>query len=194
MGAAVLLLVLGGVAACGDDDADTSSDTDGDTPARSETSDDLRQEYVDAIVAIADDEDDEAFPPEARLCVAESFVDAFGAEEMREAGVEPEDIAGDVGGPGELGLDFSDEQSAAFYDQMSGCMDLRSLIVEGVLGAESELPPEAVACLDENLTDDLLERFFVTGFTQGDAGFEDNPELEAEFNDAVTPCMELSGP
>ncbi len=204
MGAAVLLLVVGGVAACGDDDSDTSTDTTaddggdtgggdtgdgGDTPAED---DGLRQEYVDAIVFIGSENDNEAFPEEARLCVAESFVDAFGAEQIQAAGIEPEDItSGEMDGTDDLDLDFSEEQAADFYERMTGCMDLREMVVEGILGVENQVTPEAVACLDENLTDDLLERFFVTGFTQGDEGFEDEPGLEQEFETAVTPCLEL---
>lgn len=196
MGAAVLLLVFGGVAACGDDDSDSSTGgtaTGDDAPAETDASDDgQREEYVEAIVAIAGEDDIDSFPPEARQCVAESFVDGFGAEEIAAAGVTPEDITGgEVGGPGDLGLDFSDEQADAFYEQMSGCLDLRELLVNGILGVEGDVPPEVTACFDENLSDDLLQQFFTTGFTQGDAGFEENPELEEEFNNALTPCMAL---
>ena len=200
MGAAVLLLVVGGVAACGDDDdSDTSTDETapdtGDTGDGGETpagDDGLRQEYVDAIVFIGSENDNEAFPEDARLCVAESFVDAFGAEQIQAAGITPEDItSGEMDGTDDLGLEFSEEQASAFYDQMTGCVDLRELVVEGILGAENELTPELIACLDENLTDDLLEQFFVTGFTQGDEGFETNPGIEQEFETAVTPCIEL---
>lgn len=194
MGAATLLLVIGGVAACGDDDSDSSTQTtaapDGDTPAEQSSGDGLRDEYVDAIVAIAGGDDIEGFPPEARQCVAESFVDGFGAEEIAAAGVAPEDIA-DHDAPGDIGLEFSDEQAEAFYTQMDGCMDLRQLLVDGILGVDGDVPPEVAACFDENLTDDLLQRFFTTGFTQGDAGFEENPQLEAEFNAALEPCMAL---
>ena len=193
MGAATLLLVVGGVAACGDDDSDSSTETTAvageDAPAEQPSDGDQRDEYVEAIVAIAGDDDIEGFPPEARQCVAESFVDGFGAEEMAAAGVTPEDI-GDHDAPGDIGLDFSDEQADAFYEQMSGCMDLRALLVEGILGS-GDAPPEVAACFDENLSEDLLQRFFTTGFTQGDAGFEENPELEAEFNAALEPCMAL---
>lgn len=198
MGAAVLLLVVGGAVACGgdDDDSDTSSGSGDDTTeatGSTGSSDDLRQEYVDAVVAIWDD-DDEGFSADARTCVAESFVDAYGVEELEAADLTPDDIAeSDAAGPGDLDLDLSDEQRASFSDRMTGCLDLRALVGE-VLGADGELPPEVVACLDENLTDDLLVEFFTTGFTEGDAGFEDDPALEEEFNTAVSPCMAQPSP
>jgi hypothetical protein len=198
MGAAVLLLLLGGAVACGgDDDSDTSSGSGDDTTEATEatgSSDELRQQYVDAVAAIWDDEEDERFSVDDRRCVAESFVDAYGVEEIEAAGVTPDDIAeSDAAGPGDLELDLSEEQRSSFSDQMTGCLDLRALVGE-VLGADGEMPPEVVACLDENLTDDLLVEFFTTGFTEGDAGFEDDPALEEEFNAAVSPCMAQASP
>lgn len=206
MGAAILLLVVGGVAACGDDDdsdassttteASSDSATDGgaddatdDTEPDAGPSDGgLRDQYVDAIVAIGSEDDLEGFTEEDRVCVAEAFVDSFGAEEIQAAGIAVEDIA-EYGAPGELGLDFSDDQADAFYDQLTSCLDLRELLIEGALGGE--LSPEAADCINENLTDDLLKSFFVTGFTQGDEGFDANPELQEAINTALEPCMAM---
>ena len=121
-------------------------------------------------------------------------MDGFGVDEIVAAGVTPDDVGSDeVDGPGDLGLEFSDEQAASFYDRLTGCMDVKALVIEGMTNG-ADLPEDAADCLDENLTDDLLEGFLTTGFTQGDAGFEDDPELETELDDAVAPCMALSGP
>lgn len=201
------LVLIASAAACGDDDSGadsadevTTTTTDDGTGERRDGDGDataptggLRQDYVDAIVEVAD-VGDQSFAVDERTCVAESFVDAFGADEMAEAGVTPDDIRrGEGQGPGDLGLDFSDAQASDFYDRLTGCMDIRAKFIEG-LGAAGELPPEAVACLDSSIDDDLLERFFTTSFTQGDEGFDDDPALEQEFQDAVAPCMALSGP
>jgi hypothetical protein len=146
-----------------------------------------RQEYVDAIVAVSDS-DDEALTLEHRTCLAESFVDGYGVDEIVAAGVTPQDIRDEPdAGPGEMGLEFSDEQAASLYDRLTGCMDVRAFLIEGIGG--DDLSQESMDCLDENLTDDLIERFLITGFTQGDAGFEDNPELEDELDEAVGPCL-----
>lgn len=183
-------------AGCGDDDSADESPVDGssadESPADGEGSGEQRREYVEAIVGLADDDDvlDEA----ERTCVAESYVDGYGPDEMAADGVAPDDIAnGELDAPGEIGLDFSQEQADDFYDRLQECLDVRGLIVESA-GTGGELPQEAVDCINENLDDDLLERFVVTGFTAGDAGFEDDPELAAEVDDAIAPCMALSGP
>jgi hypothetical protein len=204
-GIAALVLVAS-AAGCGDDDsADDGDDgevttTLADDAGEGRGEDDdaastgsRRQDYVDAIVEVAD-EGDPSFGVDERTCVAESFVDAFGADEIAAAGVAPDDIRrGEDQGPGDLGLDFSEAQQSDFYERLSGCMDIRALFIAG-LSAGGELPPEAVDCLDANIDDDLLERFFTTGFTQGDEGFDEDPALEQEFQDAVAPCMALSGP
>jgi hypothetical protein len=197
MGVAVLVLLAGAAAGCGDDgDDDTTTGSGGQTPgteASTEASAEDRQGYVDAIVAISDDDDD-SLTIDHRTCVAESFVDGFGVDEIVAAGVTPDTIAEDgVDGPGDLGLEFTDDQATSFYDRLTDCMDVRGLVLDAMSDG-GEMPPEAVACLDENLSDDLLERYITVGFTQGDAGFEDDPDLETELDEALTPCMALSGP
>lgn len=179
IGAAMLILATAG-AGCADEASDSP---EGDSEASAEE----RQEYVDAIVAVSES-DDEAFTLEHRTCVAESIVDGYGVDGIVASGITPQDIRDEPdAGPGEMGLEFSDEQAASFYDRLTACMDVRALLIEGFGG--DELSQEAADCLDENLTDDLIERFLITGFTQGDAGFEDNPELEDEMDDAVSPCL-----
>ena len=171
MGAVVLVAVLAVVgSACGDDDDAGGSDQ--------------RQEYVDAFEAGA--EEDSGLSAQERTCVAESFVDGYGPAEIDEAGVTPDDIR-DADGPAELGLEFSDEQKDAFYSQLTDCMDVRSLMLDA-LSEEADSPDEVRACLEDNLDDDLIRDFLVTGFTEGDAGFEDDPDLEGRLNAVFVLC------
>lgn len=150
-----------------------------------------RQAYVDAIVGAEEDDDD--LTPDQRRCVAESFVDGFGVDEIVAAGVTPDDIRSDeVDSPADIGLDFSEEQAASFYDRMTECMDVKALLIDSIVG--DDLPQEAADCLHDNLTDDLVERVVTIGFTQGEAGLDDEPGLAAEVEEAVAPCMALSGP
>ncbi|HEX6424697.1 MAG TPA: hypothetical protein VFZ79_14540 [Acidimicrobiales bacterium] len=147
-----------------------------------------RQAYVDAIVALEDDDDD--LTPDQRRCVAESFVDGYGADEIAAAGVTPDDLArDDVDSPDDLGLDFSDEQAAAFYQRLTGCMDIRAALIESIAGEGGAEVPGLVQCLDENLTDDLIERIVTIGFTQGEDGLDATPGLDAELEEALTPCL-----
>jgi hypothetical protein len=191
LGTIVLAAVaLAAVAAgCGDDDGGNGDGGAGGDDASSEQ----RQEYVDAIVALADDDDNEAFTAEHRTCVAESFVDGYGVDELADADVTPDDIRSrGADGPGELGLDFSDAQASDFYDRMSGCMDLRTVVLDSVASEIDD--PEVLDCLDENVTDDLLERVVVAGFTEGDDAFAPGSELEQEYQGAIMPCVTLAGP
>lgn len=177
VGATVLLATL--VAACAQE---AGEDASGGGDAQ-------RQEYVDAIVALEDENDDD-LTPDQRRCVAESFVDGYGADEIAAAGVTPDDIArDDVDSPGDLGLDFSDEQAAAFYQRLTGCMDIRALLIESIAGAGGAEVPGLVECLDDNLTDDLIERIVTIGYTQGEEGLDATPGLDAEVEDAITPCL-----
>ena len=173
--AALLVAVaLFGVAACSDSDSEGGSDEE-------------RQEYVDALVASAEEES--GLDDEQTQCVAESFVDGYGAAELADADVTPEDMR-DAGGPGELGLDFSDAQRDDFYERLTGCMDVRSLMLDAFTDG-AEAPDEVRACLDDQLDDDLLRDFLVVGFTEGDAGFEDNPDLETDLNAVFEACSGL---
>ena len=175
MGAVALVAVLAVLgAACGDSDDGGS---------------DQRQDYVDALEASA--EQDGGLSAEERTCVAESFVDGYGADAIDEAGVTPDEIR-DATGPDELGLDFSDEQKDEFYAQLTDCMDVRTLMLDA-LSEDADSPDEVRACLDDNIDDDLIREFLVTGFTEGDAGFEDNPDLEAQLNAAFALCVPTTG-
>jgi hypothetical protein len=171
-----VLAVLG--AACGDSDDSASGGSD------------QRQDYVDALAASAEESGD-GLSAEERSCVAESFVDGYGPEQLDEAGVSPDDLR-EADGPGELALDFSDEQKDAFYGQLTDCMDVRTLMLDA-LSEDADAAEQVRACLDDNLDDDLIQRFLVTGFTEGDAGFADDPDLEGQLNAVFALCMPATG-
>ncbi|HEX6417415.1 MAG TPA: hypothetical protein VFZ77_02935 [Acidimicrobiales bacterium] len=183
--ATLALAVLGGACAseAGDDDITGGTAGDDDRAAEAE-----RQAYIDAIVDAAE-EQDEDLTREQLTCVAESFVDGFGAAAIADAGVTPEDVASEeIEGPADLGLEFSDEQAASFYDRLTGCMDVRALVIEALVGEAGEVPGVA-ACLDERLTDDLLERVITIGYTEGEEGLEATPGLADEVEQAIGPCV-----
>jgi hypothetical protein len=94
-----------------------------------------------------------------------------------------------VDSPADIGLDFSGEQSASFYDRMTGCMDVKALLIDSIVG--DDLPQEAADCLHENLSDDLVERVVTIGYTQGETGL-DAARVAVEVEEAVAFCMALS--
>ncbi len=182
MGIAVSAVVVTAVG-CGDDEDGIASATGGDA--------DLRQEYVDALVEVTD-EAGAVFTVEEHRCMVESFVDGLGVDALDEAGVTPDDIRNDPDtGPEDLGFDFSGEQAADFYDRLWDCMDLRAFFIEG-MGAGATLPDEVIACLDENISDDMLERVFTRLFTEGEDAFDDglDPELENALSHCPLPAGE----
>jgi len=171
-----VLALLG--AACGDSDDSGSGGSD------------QRQDYVDALAASAEEGGD-GLTAEERTCVAESFVDGYGPDQLDEAGVSADDVR-EADGPGELALEFSDEQKDAFYEQLTDCMDVRTLMLDA-LSEGTDAPDQVRGCLDDNLDDDLIRRFLVTGFTEGDAGFEADPELEGQLNAVFALCVPATG-
>lgn len=172
--AALLVAVALLGVACSDSDSEGGSDEE-------------RQEYVDAVVASAEEES--GLDDEQTQCVAESFVDGYGAAELADADVTPDDVR-EAGGPGELGLDFTDAQREDFYERLTDCMDVRTLMLDAFTeGAEAA--DEVRACLDDQLDDELIRDFLVVGFTEGDAGFEDDPDLETDLNAVFEACSAL---
>jgi hypothetical protein len=168
-----LPLILVGVlalAACGDDGDDGAS----------------RDEYVEAMLASTNDPQ---FSEEENRCLAESFVDGIGVDTLADAGVDPDDIA-DVDNPGDLGLEISDAQGDAFYERVTACVDVRSIVVDGIAEGAS---PEQAACVEANVDDDLVKQFIITIFTEGSAGTIDS-ELVQAVSTALGPCMVPGSP
>jgi hypothetical protein len=141
------------------------------------------QEYVDAIVASS--EDDTA-SDEENECFARSFVDAVGVDQLQEA-VTPDEITENPdSSPGELGITLDDVQADAFWDSLTGCMDVKALFLEGM--AEDEDMSEAdVECLADALDDDLLKRILVGTLIEGD-DFEGDDELMGELFAVFSEC------
>jgi hypothetical protein len=209
----VLLLAIGLVAACsdgddddsgdrrseetsGDDDAtasdasdDASSDDDGDqgddgggSGPRAASDPELRQAYIDAIVGSTDESS--GFDAEAVECLATAFVDASGTEAL-EAVVTPEELAETDQSPAELGIDFPDDAGEVFYDQLSGCVDVKEMLVESLAG-----PDDAMAeCMSDAIDEEMVRDYFVGVFVGGLA--DDDPaliELQERITDAIEPC------
>lgn len=89
-------------------------------------------------------------------------------------------------------VDPTPEQARAVVDWIAGCADLKSVMIDA-LAAESGFPPEAIACLEEGLSDELVREIFVTGFTSAPGDdFEDTPAGE-EFTEVISRCATQGG-
>jgi len=144
-----------------------------------------RDEYVDALMA--ESVDDSELSEDDNRCLSEAFIDAYGPEALADAGVTPDDFA-EFDEPSDLDVEVSDAQGDAFYGGLTECMDVRGVFID-LMARGAALAPEEAACLEVNMTDGLIERFFVTMFTEGGEDIEDNPELMQAMITTLGPCM-----
>lgn len=166
-----LMAVVSAGAGCGDSD-------EGDDVAS-------RDEYVDALMA--ESVDDSALSEDDNRCLSESFIDAYGPEALADAGVTPDDFA-EFDDPSDLDIEVTDAQADAFYGGLTECMDVRGVFID-LMAQGAGLAPEEAACLEANMTDDLIKRFLVTTFTEGGEDIEDNPEIMQALMTTLAPCM-----
>ena len=163
------------LAACGGDDDDTGGGSD------------LRERYVDAVVAVEASQDSPLAGDEIR-CWAEAVVDAIGVDDL-EAAMTPEEIEqrGSFD-PVAAGIDITEDDAGAVVDAVSECVDLRQVFLDE-LTADDALSPEQVACIDEAVDDDLIRDFTVSALLSSGDGASQDPDAVAELQAAVMPCI-----
>lgn len=138
-----------------------------------------------ASKAIADsimDSNDETFEvtQEEADCVGKGMVEDIGADQLVEYGIITED---NEAGGGIESVKMSEDDAQAAADTMQGCADIREIFT----GAMGDLPEEAQACIDEKLTDDVLNEFLVSVFMDDQEGGTQN------LMTALTECMGAGG-
>lgn len=113
-------------------------------------------------------------------CVGDGMVEDIGTDKLVEYGIITEDNEASDGLDA-VKMSEDDAQSAA--DVMQDCADIKEIFS----GAMGELPEEAKTCIDEKLTDDVLNEFLVAVFMDDqDAGNEG-------LMGALTECMAAGG-
>ena len=122
---------------------------------------------ADAADAIAEGlmaENDETFElqQEQADCVGEGFVDEIGVDKLQEYGIITDELeASDTSL--DVKLERADAESAAAV--LVDCTDAEQLFQDAMQVGE-ELPAEVQTCLEDALTEDMLEAFFTATFTQ----------------------------
>lgn len=162
------------LAACGGDDDGNGGDGDnGDADA-----------YAEVLAAEFRADPENPFSDEEADCVARRFVDIVGGPQaFRDAGVSPDDLAESDAPLGGTDLEFTDEQARQFGASFSDCgINFVDLFVEGM----GDVSDEAMDCLREQMTDDVVGQMFVL-LNQD----EDDDALDAVVFDAIGPCMAL---
>ena len=148
--------------ACGDDDGGGSSDSV------------LSKAIAGAI--IADPSGDPATTEDQAQCMANTFIDTIGDDGLVELGVTLEAVEGgmqleDVG--------LSDEQMQSYIDASLECIDVESLLTEGLVN--DGMSEKDASCIADNLDPDLMSEF---------AGVDpsSNPDLTNEILDVMADC------
>ena len=146
-----ILLVAGGVAACGDDDGGADA-----------------QPFIDALSEELQADEDAPLTEDEADCVAEGSVEAMGVDFLVENDITPEQLA-EAEGPQDLDVEVSEEQARNTAEALFSC-DID--IAASMLPADAS--DEAVACVEDNLDIDV----FVDALT---AEYLGNPEESQEL-------------
>ncbi|HYZ98390.1 MAG TPA: hypothetical protein VE575_06540 [Acidimicrobiales bacterium] len=188
----VAVLVVGVLGtACGDDGGgrdggDVFGGGDG-GGSGAEASSERGQEYVEALRESADD--DENFTQEEVDCLATAMVEAVGVDNLDNV-TSPDELAdSDLS---EVGLTLDEQQGDALWEEMGGCLDFRQLFLDQ-LEQDQGLPAEAVDCLDGAMSDDFLQRVFVTSLVEGEEALDQDEELNDELLEVFQECPEVLG-
>ena len=144
------------------------------------------QPYVDALVEEFEDSGDggdAALSDDEAECAAEQTVEALGADELEDAGIEPEDLA-DADDPSDLDMDVSEAQARGAAEAFVECIDSVAELLAG-----EDAPDEAVDCIDDNFDEDE----FVDALTLQYTGEDDGEAADAVFEDLFEACGEFLG-
>lgn len=129
------------------------------------------------------DSNDETFEvtQEQADCVGEGMVEDIGTDQLVEYKILTEDLEASEDGIESVEMSEDDAQAAA--DTMQDCADIKEIFT----GAMSELPEEAQTCIEEKLTDDVLNEFLVAVFMNDEEAGQQN------LMTALTECMSAGG-
>ena len=135
---------------------------------------------ADAISQSLTAENDELFTvtDEQADCVGEGFVEDIGTDQLTEYGILTEDLdATDEA----LDIKMDKTDAAAAAEVLVGCTDAAKLFSDAMFQGE-DIPEEARACIDQALTEEVVEDFFTATFAK-------DQELAAEAMGPLQGCM-----
>lgn len=143
-----------------------------------------RQAYLDAFAKGFGDEDNAPFEADQLECLANNFLDAIGVDELKSAGVTPEEYGGGGNFGGKLTLD--EDTANDVFDQYEVCdVDLKSYLKTFAASfSGGKLTPEEEACIDKSLTDENLRTSLVADLM--------DEELENDPLDPIEECVDFT--
>lgn len=173
----------------GDDEPEGTTSTTRDDPPRTGTSlidddedpptgDETEQDYIDALVATFEEDDDEVFTRDDVECLANEWVPAIGVEAFQAAGITPADLESGDSGIEDVVLDRSTAE--AIVDGIPACdLSLIDLFIDG-LGSDVKDDPTKVACVEAAVTEDQIREVLIADILGSET---DDPE------DLVGQCL-----
>jgi hypothetical protein len=195
--AAVGLLTLS-AAACGDDDdkgsdaATTTAATSGSTGATSggDASSATEADYVAAIEAQFTSTGDNSMEltDDQAACVAPKWLDVITVDKLEAKGITPDDVRADTDNEKLATLGLSDADAEKMYAAFGDCdIDVRAKVADSMV-ASLEAPADVEECVQDALSEDLVQRIFVVSITKGDAGLDADEDLSNELFSSLGKC------
>lgn len=181
---AALLLV-----ACGGGDGEGGGSDAGSGKSSGEGSSSEAKPYVDAMVSSLQEGESLDIPEEDARCVAEGMIDVIGIDQVKAAGTPEEFSAG--GGTMDMStVDLDRSQGEEIYSKFGSCgIDLRDMMLEE-MAQGGEIPAEQQSCMEDAITDENLQNFFVGAMVDGEAALTD--ESSSELMSGLMACA-MSG-
>lgn len=150
----------------------------------------LRQEYIDQLVVAAGGEEVSGLDDRTLACLSTAYVDAAGTEALG-AVVTPEELAANQDkSPAELGIELPEGAGDAFYDELTSCVDMRAVYLDGTAGGDAALRE----CLDEAIDEELFREYLIATYVGNTS--EPDPELvelAGQLEAAAGTCGGLAG-
>ena len=152
------------------DDEEGTTSTTSDDPPRTGTSvieddedpptgDETEQDYIDALVATFEAEEDQLFTEADAQCLAEAWVPAIGVEAFQEAGITPADLESGDAGIDDVVLDRSTAED--IVDGLPACgIELIDIFVD-TLGPDVKDDPTKVACVEGAVTEEQIRTYLI---------------------------------
>lgn len=172
--AALGVLLLIALTACGSDKSDEKDDKDAVS---------LSQEEKDTAASIAKaftEESTGALTTTEATCFAEQFVDAAGLEKLKSSKLI--DASGKLN---QTGATFDEKISGDFADAFLGCVDYHRRQAEEIAKADDTVDAKVLeACLEDKMPNAYVKKLIVASQTQSD----DSAKLGEESNKFLTDC------
>lgn len=148
-------------------------------------------DYVAALTGAlqADPNEVPLMDDDQATCVAPAWVEAVTPDRFGASGLRPADVEGEVWTRTIAALTLTVEEAGPLVDALRTCgVDVRRTMIDTARGTDGgALDAAAVACLDEDLTPELAERFAAVGLS-GAIGDPAASDVSAQYLAVLQGC------